>query len=73
MTLSYKFDPEKMVYSATYSTGFRPGGITGVYDADIKAIFRQYDTDYLDNYELGWKTQWDERRVRWNGALLLRQ
>ena len=24
--------------------------------------------DYLNNYEIGWKTQWFNRRLRWNGA-----
>ena len=67
-TLSYKFDPDHMVY-ATYSTGFRPGGVNRVYDAPIHAIYPPYQSDQLKNYEVGWKTQWFDERVRWNGAL----
>jgi iron complex outermembrane recepter protein len=66
--VSYKFDKDRMVY-ATYSTGFRPGGVNRVFDADIGAIFPPYQADYLKNYEVGWKTQWLDRRIRWNGAL----
>jgi iron complex outermembrane receptor protein len=70
LTLNYKFDPDKMVY-ATYSTGFRPGGVNRVFDPAIKAIFPPYQADQLKNYELGWKTQWDGHRLRWNGAIFL--
>ena len=68
LNLSYKFDKDRMVY-ATYSTGFRPGGINRVYADQIKAIFPPYKPDILKNYELGWKTQWLNHRLRWNGAL----
>ncbi len=65
--LSYKIDPDHMVY-ATYSTGFRPGGVNRVYDTVIHQIYPPYQTDYLKNYEIGWKTQW-AGNFRWNGAL----
>jgi outer membrane receptor protein involved in Fe transport len=26
-------------------------------------------SDYLKNYELGWKTMWLDKRLAWNGAL----
>jgi iron complex outermembrane recepter protein len=67
-TLSYKFDPDRMAYF-TFSTGFRPGGVNRVYDADIHAIYPPYKSDELKNYELGWKTQWFDERLRFNGAL----
>jgi len=69
-TLSYKFDPDRLVY-ATFSTGFRPGGINRVYDASIHAIYPPYQSDQLKNYEIGWKTQWFNERLRWNGAVFL--
>jgi len=28
-----------------------------------------YEADFLKNYEIGWKTQWFDHRLRWNGAL----
>ena len=71
-TLSYKFDPDKLVY-ATFSTGFRPGGINRVYDASIHAIYPPYQSDQLKNYEIGWKTQWFNERLRWNGAVFFEQ
>jgi iron complex outermembrane receptor protein len=71
-TLTYKFDPDRLTYF-TYSTGFRPGGVNRVLDSNLTppAIFPPYKADFLTNWELGWKTQWDNRRLRWNGALFL--
>jgi iron complex outermembrane recepter protein len=65
--LTYKIDPNHLVY-ATYSTGFRPGGVNRVYDPPIHAVYPPYQADYLKNYEVGWKTQW-AGAFRWNGAL----
>ena len=62
--ISYKFTPDLMVY-ATYSKGFRPGGVNRTSQAGIGP----YAADYLKNYEIGWKTQWFGHRLRWNGAL----
>jgi iron complex outermembrane recepter protein len=69
-TVSYKFDRDRLMY-ATYSTGFRPGGVNRVYSPALHALFPPYKADVLTNYELGWKTQWDNHRLRWNGALFL--
>ncbi|HEX5378220.1 MAG TPA: TonB-dependent receptor [Phenylobacterium sp.] len=62
VSLSYKIDADKMVY-ATYSQGFRPGGI------NRRASLAPYQSDYIYNYELGWKSQWADNSVRWNGAI----
>jgi outer membrane receptor protein involved in Fe transport len=62
VTLSYKFDDSRMVY-ATYSKGFRPGGINRVGDHP------DYQADFLKNYEIGWKTSWLDNRLRFNGAI----
>jgi iron complex outermembrane recepter protein len=62
-TLTYKITPDALVY-ATYSKGFRPGGVNRVGGPDHPT----YAPDYLQNYEIGWKTQWFHR-LRWNGAL----
>ncbi len=62
--VTYKIDPEKLVY-ATYSKGFRPGGVNRTAVADIGP----YQADFLTNYEIGWKTQWLDHHVRWNGAI----
>src|ERR1700730_2676083 len=43
--LTYKFDPDHLMY-ATYSTGFRPGGVNRVYDKNIGAIYPPYKSDH---------------------------
>ena len=69
-TLTYKFDPEALMYF-TYSTGFRPGGVNRVFSAQLNSIYPPYKADTLVNWEIGWKTEWLNRRLRWNGALFL--
>jgi iron complex outermembrane recepter protein len=64
VTLTFKPTAETLLY-ATYSKGFRPGGVNRV--AGPNGI--PYEADYLQNYEVGWKTQWFDHRLRWNGAL----
>ncbi len=64
LNLTYKVDDNKMVY-ATYSEGFRPGGVNRARIPNIPG----YDPDYVYNYELGWKTQWLDNRLRFNGAI----
>ncbi len=66
MNVTYKFTPNMMVY-ATYSKGFRPGGVNRV--ADQTGNNGPYAADFLKNYEVGWKTQWLGNTLRWNGAL----
>ncbi|HJS91897.1 MAG TPA: TonB-dependent receptor [Steroidobacteraceae bacterium] len=62
LNVTYNITPNKMVY-ATYSKGFRPGGVNRV-GGNIP-----YQADFLKNYEVGWKTQWFENTLRFNGAL----
>jgi len=66
VTLTYKATPDALIY-ATYSKGFRPGGVNRVGGPDHPT----YAPDYLQNYEIGWKTQWLNHRLRYNGALFL--
>jgi len=64
LNLTYQIDPDVMVYG-TYSTGFRPGG------NNRAAQIAPYAPDTLTNFETGWKTDWFDHRVRFNGALFL--
>jgi outer membrane receptor protein involved in Fe transport len=64
VNLTYKITPDKMVY-ATYSKGFRPGGVNRTAEPGIGP----YQADFLKNYEIGWKTQWFDHTLRWNGAV----
>ncbi|MEJ0065677.1 MAG: TonB-dependent receptor [Caulobacteraceae bacterium] len=65
VNLSWKIQPQVMVY-ATYSTGFRPGGI----NRPVRGVDEPpYQPDTVDNYELGWKTTWLDGTLRFNGAI----
>jgi len=56
---------ENLMFYATWSRGFRPGGINRRVDVP------PYDADFLTNYELGWKTTFGP--LRWNGAIFHEQ
>jgi outer membrane receptor protein involved in Fe transport len=60
--LAYRFGEDKMIYG-TFSQGFRPGGI------NRRGTLPPYKADYLDNYEFGWKTEWLDHHLLWNGAV----
>jgi len=60
LNLTYTINPDALVY-ATWSRGFRPGGI------NRRGTLPPYGADQLDNYELGWKTQFGA--VRFNGSI----
>jgi outer membrane receptor protein involved in Fe transport len=60
--LSARWKPQKnLMFYATWSRGFRPGGINRQPSAPA------YQPDYLTNYEVGWKTEFGH--LTWNGAL----
>jgi len=52
-----------LMFYATWSKGFRPGGINRQPNAPA------YAPDFLTNYEAGWKTTFMGSRLRWNGAI----
>jgi iron complex outermembrane recepter protein len=58
--LTYRFDDDRMIYG-TWSEGYRPGG--------INRRGPLYKSDFLTNYELGWKTAWFDHRLTFNGAV----
>lgn len=59
---TWRIDPDHLVY-ATVSRGFRPGGI------NRRADLQPYASDFLENYEIGFKTSWLDRALKINGAL----
>jgi len=62
--LNAQWKPEKnLMFYATWSRGFRPGGINRQPDTP------PYAPDFLTNYEVGWKTTLLGSRLRWNGAI----
>jgi outer membrane receptor protein involved in Fe transport len=69
VSLTWKADPDKLLYG-TYSTGFRPGGNNrDAFALGVIQSLAPYKADTLTNYEIGWKTTWFDRTLRFNGAL----
>ena len=75
--LTWHITPDVMAYY-TYSQGFRPGGFNQngramhTYDAtgvQQYIIPRSYSSDKLTNNEIGWKAEFLDHRLQWNGAL----
>jgi len=60
--LTWRIDDDKMIYG-TWSEGYRPGGI------NRRGSLAPYQSDFLTNYEFGWKTNWADNRFSWNGAI----
>ncbi len=61
LNATYKLTPNTLIY-ATWSRGFRPGGIN-------RRIGQSYQPDYLTNYELGLKITAMNGAVHWNTAV----
>ena len=68
VNLTYKFNADALIY-ATYSKGFRPGGVNRRTQGPPDPPLSTYGPDYLTNYELGFKTDWLNNHLRFNGAL----
>jgi iron complex outermembrane recepter protein len=75
--LTWHIAPDLMVYY-TYSQGFRPGGFNqngtaqhalGPDGLAQYIIPTSYLSDKLTNNEIGWKTEFLDHRLQWNGAL----
>ncbi len=64
----YKFDDDKMLY-ALYSEGFRLGGKNSLRAAAAGVVPETYKPDTMENYELGFKTQWFDDRLLMNVSL----
>jgi iron complex outermembrane recepter protein len=75
--LTWHITPDAMIYY-TFSQGFRPGGFNqnggffnyapGPDGVNQYAVPRSYSSDNLTNNEIGWKTEFFEHRLQWNGA-----
>jgi outer membrane receptor protein involved in Fe transport len=66
VNLSWKASDTALLY-ATWSEGFRPGGI------NRNPSVPDYVSDFLTNYELGWKTRFADDRLQFNGAVFLEE
>jgi iron complex outermembrane recepter protein len=81
--LTWHVTRDAMLYY-TFSQGFRPGGFNQNHMAADGSVFKYapgpdgvnqfavpaaYQSDKLTNNEIGWKTEWFDHRVQWNGAI----
>ena len=66
MNLTWKVSDDAMVY-ATWSEGYRPGGI------NRNPAAGDYESDFLTNWEAGWKTQWNDNTLQFNGAVFFEE
>jgi iron complex outermembrane receptor protein len=69
VNLRWRFNEDAMVYGL-YSKGFRAGGFSGR-PGTYEAASIAYDPETVDNYEIGWKTEWLDGRVRFNGSVFM--
>jgi iron complex outermembrane receptor protein len=65
--LRFNMTDDVMLYG-TYSEGYRSGGFNGRVDSFESATI-PYNPEFLENYELGFKSEFGGGRVRVNGAL----
>jgi outer membrane receptor protein involved in Fe transport len=75
--LTWHVTPDTMLYY-TFSQGFRPGGFNQNGGSDHAftpglvpqyIIPKSYSSDRLTNNEIGWKTEFFDHRLQWNGAV----
>jgi iron complex outermembrane receptor protein len=66
VSLKYQFDADTMAY-VSYSEGFKSGGWNG--RATDPREFNLIEAEYVDAYEIGFKTEFWNNRVRMNTAL----
>ena len=75
--VTWHITPDTMVYY-TFSQGFRPGGFNQnggtahAFGTDGVAQYllpKSYLSDKLTNNEIGWKTEFFDHRLQWNGAV----
>jgi outer membrane receptor protein involved in Fe transport len=73
--LTWKITPDTMVYY-TWSQGFRAGGFNRPNSVESSSPLTggwappvAFGPDNLTNNEIGWKTEWFDHRVQFNGAI----
>jgi iron complex outermembrane receptor protein len=68
-SLRYELSDDSMVYGL-WSRGYRGGGFNGR-PATLSAATIPYNPETLDNYEVGFKTEFADNRVRLNGSAFI--
>lgn len=67
--LRYAISDDAMVYGS-YSVGYRSGGFNGRVDS-VETATTPYDQETVDNFEIGFKSEWLDNRLRINGAIFV--
>lgn len=65
-SVQYRFDAHKMIY-VRYAEGFRGGGFIGL--PSSVAVAQPYGPELSTNYEIGFKSEWLDRRLMLNLTL----
>jgi len=63
--LTYEINDESMVY-VTYAEGFKSGGFFGVNQNIADFVRDQYDPEFANSWEVGYKSQHMDNRLRFN-------
>jgi iron complex outermembrane receptor protein len=69
--LSWKITSDALLYY-TWSQGFRPGGFNRTSTLHLDGTYQTpqaFAPDSLINNEIGWKTEWFDHRLEFNGAV----
>jgi iron complex outermembrane receptor protein len=67
LAVKKQFENESMVY-LLYSKGYRAGGFNGRVDSPETAT-TPYDPETVDNFELGYRSEWADRTVIFNATV----
>jgi iron complex outermembrane recepter protein len=65
--LRFNVNDDSMLY-ATFSAGYRSGGFNGRVDS-VETALTPYDQETVDNFEIGYKSQWLDNRLRFNTSI----
>jgi len=63
----YNVDDDRLVY-ALFSQGFRVGGVNNRRAVSTGEVPSDYDSDLMNNYEIGLKSQWLDGRLTLNAS-----
>lgn len=68
LSIDWQASDNAMLY-ASYSRGFKSGGIFGGFPGDGAQSIQPYNEEAVDAWELGFKSQWLDNSLRVNGAV----
>jgi Outer membrane receptor proteins, mostly Fe transport len=65
LSITYDLPGQQHLY-ASYSRGYRVGGLTQLSSDPSQPPLYEYKPEYSNNWELGYKTEWGQQRYRLN-------